>query len=305
MYYTRRQLQLFLAFAEHGGVSAAARACHVTQPTVSMQLRELADAVGLPLYEQIGRQLHLTPAGEALVATARAMNDEWSVFEQRIAALKGLTEGRLRVAVVSTAKYFIPRMLGQFCKQHPGIDVALAVENRDGVVARLRGNADDLYIMSQPPADIEVERHTFLPNPLVVIAPRTHPLASRKRIALERLAGEPFVMREPGSGTRLACEAHFAAAGFAPRVRLELGSNEAIRQAVEGELGLGIVSMHALAGVAPGERPAVLPVSGFPIRSSWSILYPRGKRLSPIASVFLDYLKATAGELADELVLHA
>lgn len=305
MYYTRRQLQLFLAVAEHGGVSAAARACHVTQPTVSMQLRELADAVGLPLYEQIGRQLHLTPAGEALVATARAMNDEWSVFEQRIAALKGLTEGRLRVAVVSTAKYFIPRMLGQFCKQHPGIDVALAVENRDGVVARLRGNADDLYIMSQPPADIEVERHTFLPNPLVVIAPRTHPLASRKRIALERLAGEPFVMREPGSGTRLACEAHFAAAGFAPRVRLELGSNEAIRQAVEGELGLGIVSMHALAGVAPGERPAVLPVSGFPIRSSWSILYPRGKRLSPIASVFLDYLKATAGELADELVLHA
>lgn len=305
MYYTRRQLQLFLAVAEHGGVSAAARACHVTQPTVSMQLRELADAVGLPLYEQIGRQLHLTPAGEALVATARAMNDEWSAFEQRIAALKGLTEGRLRVAVVSTAKYFIPRMLGQFCKQHPGIDVALAVENRDGVVARLRGNADDLYIMSQPPADIEVERHTFLPNPLVVIAPRTHPLASRKRIALERLAGEPFVMREPGSGTRLACEAHFAAAGFVPRVRLELGSNEAIRQAVEGELGLGIVSMHALAGVAPGERPAVLPVSGFPIRSSWSILYPRGKRLSPIASVFLDYLKATAGELADELVLHA
>lgn len=305
MYYTRRQLQLFLAVAEHGGVSAAARACHVTQPTVSMQLRELADAVGLPLYEQIGRQLHLTPAGEALVATARAMNDEWSAFEQRIAALKGLTEGRLRVAVVSTAKYFIPRMLGQFCKQHPGIDVALAVENRDGVVARLRGNADDLYIMSQPPADIEVERHTFLPNPLVVIAPRTHPLASRKRIALERLAGEPFVMREPGSGTRLACEAHFAAAGFAPRVRLELGSNEAIRQAVEGELGLGIVSMHALAGVAPGERPVVLPVSGFPIRSSWSILYPRGKRLSPIASVFLDYLKATAGELADELVLHA
>lgn len=305
MYYTRRQLQLFLAVAEHGGVSAAARACHVTQPTVSMQLRELADAVGLPLYEQIGRRLHLTPAGEALVATARAMNDEWSAFEQRIAGLKGLTEGRLRVAVVSTAKYFIPRMLGQFCKQHPGIDVALAVENRDGVVARLRGNADDLYIMSQPPADIEVERHTFLPNPLVVIAPRSHPLASRKRIALESLAGEPFVMREPGSGTRLACEAHFAAAGFAPRVRLELGSNEAIRQAVEGELGIGIVSLHALAGVAPGERPAVLPVSGFPIRSSWSILYPRGKRLSPIASVFLDYLKATAGELADELVLHA
>lgn len=305
MYYTRRQLQLFLAVAEHGGISAAARACHVTQPTVSMQLRELADAVGLPLYEQIGRQLHLTPAGEALVATARAMNDEWSAFEQRIAGLKGLTEGRLRVAVVSTAKYFIPRMLGQFCKQHPGIDVALAVENRDGVVARLRGNADDLYIMSQPPADIEVERHTFLPNPLVVIAPRKHPLAARRRIALDTIADQPFVMREPGSGTRLACEAHFAQAGFAPRIRLELGSNEAIRQAVEGELGLGIVSMHALAGVAPGDRPAVLPVSGFPIRSSWSILYPRGKRLSPIASVFLDYLKATAGELADELALHA
>lgn len=297
MYYTRRQLQLFLALAEHGGISAAARACHVTQPTVSMQLKELAEAVGLPLYEQIGRQVHLTPAGEALAASARAMNDEWSAFEQRIASMKGLTEGRLRVAVVSTAKYFIPRILGQFCKQYPGIDITLSVLNRDGVVQRLRENADDVYIMSKPPQDMELEGRTFLSNPLVMIAPKGHPLSTRKRITLSTLADEPFILREAGSGTRLACEQYFAQVGFAPRVRLELGSNEAIKQAVEGELGLAVLSMHALAGPQTPDHPVILPVIGFPIRSSWSTLYPRGKRLSPIASVFLDYLDGAASEL--------
>ncbi|HJV26938.1 MAG TPA: LysR family transcriptional regulator [Aromatoleum sp.] len=156
---TFRQLRLFLALVERGSITAAAEACHVTQPTVSMQLRELADAVGLPLYEQIGKRLHLTAAGEALAETARTMLDEWLAFEQTIDAMKGLERGRLRVALVSTAKYFVPRLLGTFCREHPNIEISLEVLNRDGVVTRVRENRDDLYIMSMPPQNLDLEQH--------------------------------------------------------------------------------------------------------------------------------------------------
>lgn len=295
-----RQLQLFLALAEQGSVTGAARACHVTQPTVSMQLKELAASVGLPLYEKAGTRLVLTAAGEALAHTARAMIDEWSDFEQHILALQGLKRGRLRVAVVSTAKYFVPRILGDFCARYPEIDIALEVLNRDGVVERLREHRDDLYILSQPPVDLPVARHPFLDNPLVVIAPEKHPLAGRAAIALEELAGERFLLRERGSGTRLAGDAHFAAQGFSPRVRLELGSNEAIKQAVAGGLGLSILSRHAL-GHWRDEGLAVLPVAGFPLPTTWSIFYPQGKRLSPIAGEFLDHLVASGAALQSAL----
>lgn len=291
-----RQLRLFLALADHGSITAAARACHVTQPTVSMQLKELAESVGLPLYEQIGKRLYLTAAGEALAETARAMTAEWSSFEQRIDAMKGLTRGQLRVAVVSTAKYFVPRLLGSFCASHPNIDIALEVQNRDGVVTRLRENRDDLYIMSMPPADIDLEKHAFLPNPLVVIAPESHPLAARRRIKLDDLAGQRFILRERGSGTRLACEAHFAQLGFRADVRLELGSNEAIKQAVAGGMGLAVISRHAVTTHPEEEQLAVLDVLGFPVLSNWWTLYPRGKRLSPVAQVFLEHLERTASE---------
>lgn len=300
MNVTFRQLQLFLALVEHGSITAAARASHVTQPTVSMQLKELADAAGLPLYEQIGKRLYLTAAGQALAETARMMVGEWSSFEQRIDAMKGLTRGRLRVAVVSTAKYFVPRILGSFCAAHPEIDIALEIQNRDGVLSRLRENRDDLYVMSRPPADMEVEQHAFLPNPLVVIAQEGHAWAGRQDIALSELAGEKFILRERGSGTRLACDAHFARLGFEPRVRLELGSNEAIKQAVAGGLGLSVISRHALTAHLEDEQLAVLNVQGFPVLSSWWTVYPRGKRLSPVAQVFLEHLEATAQEWLDK-----
>lgn len=289
-----RQLRLFLALHETGSVSGAARAMHVTQPTASMQLREIGEAVGLPLYEVIGRKVHLTPAGHDLARTARAMVREWDSFGQQVAATKGLARGRLKVSVVSTAKYFVPRLLGSFCASHPDIDIALEVQNRDGVVARLLENRDDLYIMSMPPAHIDVERHAFLPNPLVVIAPENHPLAGTPAIPLAALAGERFLLREQGSGTRLACDAFFAQQGFAPNVRLELGSNEAIKQAVAGGLGLSVVSRHALAAHLAEDQLTVLDVQGFPVLSNWWTLYPRGKRLSPVAQVFLDHLERTA-----------
>lgn len=294
MNMTFRQLRLFLALAEHRSITAAARACHVTQPTVSMQLKELADAVGLPLYEQIGKRLYLTAAGEHLAETARAMADEWAAFEQRIDAMKGLTRGRLRLAVVSTAKYFVPRLLGSFCASHPDVDISLEVLNRDGVVARLKENLDDLYIMSMPPEHIELERHAFLPNPLVVVAPESHSLADKKKIALDALRAERFIMRERGSGTRLACDSHFAQQAFAPHVRLELGSNEAIKQAVAGGMGIAVLSRHALALHLVEDQLAILDVQGFPLLSNWWTLYPHGKRLSPVATVFLEHIERTA-----------
>jgi len=293
MHVSFRQLQLFLALAEHGSISAAARSCHVTQPTVSMQLKDLSESVGLPLYEQLGRRLHLTAAGEALARTARAVSDTWGAFEQEIASLQGLTRGQLRVSVVSTAKYFVPGMLGTFCAAHPQIDIALQVLNRDGLLARLQDNRDDLYVMSMPPSGMALTQHAFMANPLVVIAPASHRLAGRRSVAWAALERERFILRESGSGTRMACEAHFDALGMRPKVRLELGSNEAIKHAVAAGLGLAVVSRHALAG-NDGAAVVELPVRGFPIHSNWSVLYPAGKRLSPIAAEFLAHLLAVA-----------
>lgn len=298
MNVTFRQLRLFLALADTGSVSAAARAMHVTQPTASMQLREVADAVGVPLHEVVAKRVHLTDAGRELARTARAMIGEWETFAQQVDATKGLERGRLRVAVVSTAEYFVPRLLGTFCDRHPSIEISLEVQNRDGVVARLRDNLDDLYVMSMPPSDVAIEDRVLMPNPLVVIAPASHPLASRAGIGLRDLRDARFILREPGSGTRLATDAHFRAAGFTPNLRLELGSNEAIKEAVAGNLGVAVVSVHALQARMPARGVTVLRVRGFPIRSQWHVVHPKGKRLSPIADVFREHLSAQAREWA-------
>jgi len=293
IHFSVRQLQVFLALAEGGSVSKAARACHVTQPTVSIQLRQLAQSVGLPLYEVIGRRLTLTAAGQELARSARTMLAEWEAFSQRMDSARGLTAGRLRISVVSTAKYFIPRLLGDFCRRHPGIDVALEVLNRDGVIQRLQDNRDDLYIMSIPPGGSDLVRRAFLPNPLVVVAPAKHRLAKAASISLAQLAQEHFILREPGSGTRLAGDAHFRRYRFAPRVRLELGSNEAIKQAVAGGLGLAVLSRHAIGADPRKESLALLSVRHFPVHANWFVVTPKGKRLSPVASAFLQHLDST------------
>lgn len=290
MNVTFRQLRTFLALADHGSVSAAARVTHVTQPTASMQLRELTDAVGMPLHEVIGKKVHLTAAGRALADTARSMVDAWALFEQQAAAMKGLHRGRLKVAVVSTAKYFVPRWLGEFCQTYPEVDIALEILNRDGVVQRLRQNLDDLCVMSIPPRDLDVEVLEFMANPLVVVAPRAHPLARGQALTLDALANERFILRERGSGTRMAAQRHFADHGFQPQVRLELGSNEAIKQAVAGGLGLSVLSRHALAADPAGEGLALLDVADFPIHAHWYIVRLRGKQLPPIAQAFEQHL---------------
>ena len=292
-----RQLQLFLALAERGSVTEAARVCGVTQPTASMQLKDLADTVGLPLFDVIGRRVHLTETGTKLAETARIMLGEWAGFTQEVDGMRGLTRGRLSVAVVSTAKYFMPRLLAGFCRKYPEIDIALEVLNRDGVVARLRDNRDDLAIMSKPPEDLETEEARFLSNPLVALAPLTEADKYKKPISLNMFAEDRLILREKGSGTRLAVDALFAGAGLKPRIRLELGSNEAIKQSVAGGMGVGVVSRHAL-NADPASEGLLLPeVEGFPIETSWRIVFLKGKRLSPIARVFRDHLLIEARSL--------
>lgn len=297
MNITFRQLRLFMALAESGSVSAAARMVHVTQPTASMGLKEITDAVGVPLYEVVARKIHLTQMGHQLVKTARAISGEWEAFEQHVDSVKGLTRGQLRVAVVSTAKYFIPRILGTFCAQYPQIDISLEILNRDGVVKRLDENLDDLYIMSQPPLNIDIDDEIFMPNPLLLIAPKDHRLAKKKTIDLALLKNDQFISREKGSGTRMAVDAHFKRLKFKPHIRLELGSNEAIKQAVMGGLGVAILSKYSLGDKADQEDIAILKSNDFPINSSWHIVSPKGKKLSPIATIFKKHLTQQAKDL--------
>lgn len=283
-------MRLFLALAETGSVTKAALAMHVTQPTASMQLQKISESVGLPLFEVISKKVHLTEAGRELARSARIIANEWEAFDQKMDAIRGLTRGRLRVALASTAKYFVPRLLGVFCEQHPDIEIALEVLNRSGVVDRLRQNLDDIYIMSMPPTDMEVESHIFMPNPLVVIASSTHPLVQQESVSLDELQDSRFILRERGSGTRMAVDDFFKNRQFKPNLRLELGSNEAVKEAVAGNLGIAILSRHTLSGNLKHNGVAELNVMGFPIQSNWFIVYPKAKQLSPIAKVFLQNL---------------
>lgn len=288
---TLRQLEVFEAIARLGSFTRAAEELFLTQPTVSMQIRKLSDAVGLPLFEQIGKKIYLTDAGRELHHTCKGIFEHLAHFEMVAADMKGLKTGKLRLAVVTTAKYFAPRLLGMFCQQYPGVEVSLQVSNRERVLERLASNQDDLYILGQPPEEADAVAEAFLENTLVVIAPAHHALQKKKKIPLARIAEEPFLLREPGSGTRMATERVFAAQQLKLKVRMELGSNEAIKQAVIGGLGISVLSSHTLALDALTHQFVVLDVHGFPIRRHWYFAYPAGKQLSVVASTFADYLR--------------
>jgi LysR family transcriptional regulator, low CO2-responsive transcriptional regulator len=294
---TLHQLKVFEATARHGSFTRAAEELFLTQPTVSMQVKQLTKAVGLPLFEQVGKRLYLTDAGRELYDTCQEIFNKLEQLEMKVADLKGMKQGRLKLAVITTAKYFMPRLLGPFCQQYPGIDVSLMVNNHERVMDRLSHNQDDLYVMSQLPENLEVNAHPFLDNPLVVIAPKTHPLAQEKNIPLKRLVEEMFIMREPGSGTRRALQNLLDEHKLNVKVRLELGSNEAIKQAIAGGLGLSVLSRHALTAETVGELTA-LDVEEFPIPRQWYVVYLTGKQLSVVASTFLDYLQSEAEKFA-------
>ena len=301
MRLTLHQLKVFETVARLSGFSRASEALHLAQPTVSMQVKQLAETVGMPLFEKIGKKIYLTEAGDVVQTSARDMFEVMARMEMQLAQLKGLKQGRLKVAVVTTAKYFIPRLLGPFVHQYPGIDIALDVGNRSEIVSRLSRNEDDLYIMGMPPAGMQIQRHPFVENPIVAIAPKNHPLAGKRHISLARLAEEPFLLRERGSGTRMATERFLKEHGVKLNVRMELGSNEAIKQAVAGGLGLSLLSLHALMGELTRKEVALLNVEALPIRRSWYIVHRTGKELSIVARAFFDYLEAEGVRLQRDL----
>lgn len=287
---TLRQLQVFEAIVRLGSFTRAAEELFLTQPTVSMQIKKLSEVMGLPLFEHVGRSVQPTEAGNELYTSSRRVFDTLANLEMKLADLKGMKRGRLRLGVITTAAYFAPQILGEFSKLYPGIEVSLKVTNRDSIIGRMHANEDDLYVMGQAPTDeMEVVARRFAPNPLVCIASRNHPLVGQKNVSLERLAEEPFIMREVGSGIRDATMRVFGAKGLSPKVRMELGSNEAIKHAAVGGLGISVLSLHTLALEGVNGPVAVLDVEDFPILRHWYLVHPKAKELSLVARTFLDF----------------
>lgn len=284
MHLTFRQLKIFEAVARLQSVTRAADELHVTQPAVSMQLRELEDQVGISLFDRQKRKLRLTEAGRELLHHAHRADALVHDISASMNGLRGLERGVLRIAVVSTANYFLSGVLARYTREYPGVRISLSVANRDAVLSALAENAAELAVTGQPPEESEIVAQHFLDNPLVVIASPEHPLASAKSIALDRLRSEVLVVREEGSGTRAAMERHFARHGLEFHTGCELASNEAVKQAVQAGIGLGVVSAQTLELELLAGRLVVLPVAGFPIMRRWYVVQRSERRLSPAAA---------------------
>ena len=294
---TVRQLRVFDAVARHLSFSRAAEELHLSQPAVSMQVKALEAQAGLPLLEQVGKKVFLTEAGRVVHARANTVIRELAEADESLAALQGLTEGRLPIAVVSTAKYFAPPLLARFLQAHPAVQLELAIDNREAVIAKLGANEVDLAIMGRPPAELDTASQAFAPHPHVVIAPAGHPLARRRHIRLEDLVKERFVVREPGSGTRTLLEKHFADRGLTVPVAMQMASNETIKQAVIAGLGLSFLSRHTLGLELAAGRLVALDVVGMTLLREWYVVHLAPKRLSPVASACRAFILAEAPRL--------
>ena len=286
MHITLRHLRIFEAVANHGSVSRAASELHLTQPAVSMQMKQLEEQIGLALVEQIGRRMCLTDAGQVLRVHARDIAGRIVELNASMEQFRGLERGLLRLAVVSTANYFLPALIASFNARHPGVRVSLQVANRAFVLSALADSNTDLAIIGQPPDSVDTVAQHFMDNPLVVIAAPGHVLVGQEQVTLQRLALETLVVREPGSGTRAAAERHFAAHGLAIRPGCEFGTNEAIKQAVRAGLGLAVVSAQTIELELQTGCLAVLSVEGFPIVRQWYVAHRTQKRLSAAANTF-------------------
>lgn len=299
LHITFRQLRVFESVARHLNYTRAAAELFLTQPAVSMQVRQLEDQLGTPLFEQLGKRLHLTPAGREVLTYARGITQQLEELEGVLNRLKGLGGGRLRIAVATTANYFIPALLGTYSRRYPDVTVSLDITNRETLLRSLSENTVDLVIMGRPPDDIDVEAHRFLDNPLVIVAPPSHPLAAARRIPLDRLQDEVFLVREQGSGTRIAMERFFAERGMHLRTGMEVGSNEAIKQSVQAGLGLGLLARTTIEQELALQRLVELDVAEFPIMRHWYVVHRRGKRLSPAADTFERFVMEEAAELLE------
>jgi DNA-binding transcriptional LysR family regulator len=292
MNITLRQLKVFEQVAMRLSFTRAAEDLYLTQPAVSMLVKQLEEAVGLPLFERLGKRVYLTRAGEELHQLSRSISRRLDEAEQLVEELKGTNGGRLAVAVASTVHYFAIRLLAAFCKRYPKIKVNFKVTNRKGLLQLLENNEVDVVLMGQPPDDMDLVSEAFMENPLIVIAPAGHPLLGRRRIPLDELREENFLMREQGSGTRIAVERFLAAHGQEfLQCGMEMNSNGAIKQGVEVGLGLGIVSLHTVDRELADGRVQVLDVEHFPISRQWYIVHRAGKLLTGVAQAFETFVR--------------
>jgi len=296
---TLRQLKVFQTVARHLSMSRAAEELHLTQPAVSAQVRELEAHAGLPLFERLGRRLYLTAAGRELVGQSAAILAQFREAEDAMARLKGIEGGTLSVAVISAGDYFFPRLLAEFTRQHPGVRLELAVQNREGLLRRLADNLADLAVMVRPPEGDDMVAEAFAPHAYVIVAAPSHPLAGTARVPLGRVLAEPFVVREPGSDTWNSMREALGDDFGSVRVAMEIASNETIKQAVIAGFGLGFLSSHAIAMELATGALAVLDVAGFPAMRHWYVVHHRHKRLPPVADAFKAFLRSDGARLIE------
>jgi DNA-binding transcriptional LysR family regulator len=288
---TLKQLRIFESAARHLHFGRAAAELRLTPPAVSIQLKQLEQDLGLPLFEQVGKRMHLTHAGGELAGHARALLARLREADDAMERLKG-DAGDLHVAATTTAGYFAPRLLADFRRIRRGVRLRLSVENREAVVRALAANTIDLAIMGRAPRGLDTVAAAFARHPLAIVAPPDHPLAHKRRIAIRELAGETFLIREPGSGTRDAMERAFAALRFKPTETIEVGPNEAIKQAVTAGMGVGFISLHTVGLELAMKRLVALAITGTPIMRDWYVVHRAGRHLSAAPAAFKEYLMA-------------
>ena len=297
--YTFKQIQTFLEVARQRSVSKAAERLFVTQPAVSMQIRQLEEAFGLPLIEPMGRNIQLTHAGEIFLTHATAAMSQFKDLEAQMAEHVGLKQGRIDLAVVSTAKYFVPMLLVRFGKLHPGIHVQLSIDNRENVLVLLARSEADLVIRGRAPSHLNCQATAFATNPLAMVAAPDHPLVRRKNLPFSALADYKFVVREEGSGTRAAMQRLFEENKTPLQVVMAMPSNETIKQAVMAGMGLSFLSMRTVRHELASGHLALLDVQGLPQINHWYVTHLSSKKLSPAALAFKDFLIEQGGALMD------
>jgi LysR family transcriptional regulator, low CO2-responsive transcriptional regulator len=299
---TFRQVRVFEAVARHLSYSRAAKELHMSQPAVSTHVKHLELHAGLALFEQHGKQVHLTRAGREMLRYSRAIIGQLEAADEALASLKGVRGGRLDVAVISAGDYFFPRLLAEFCRRHQGITLRLTVSNRDEIVRQLHENTTDLSVLLRPPEDPDMVAEAFAPQPHVIVAACDHPLAGRRYIPLRALARETFIVRERGSDTRLAMEEALAASGIDLGAAMEIRSTETIKQAVIAGLGVSFISTHTIGMELELARIAVLDVEGFPVLRKWHVVHRKSKRLPAVAAEFKAFLLDEGAQMIERLL---
>lgn len=297
--YTLRQLDIFLTLARELSVSRAAEKLHVTQPAVSMQMRLLEEAVGLPLFEQSGRRIRLTDAGQDFHHYAHVAMGQFRELDDAMAQRLGMQKGRIELAVVSTAKYFVPMLLVNFRRKFPAIEIVLHVHNREVIMNMLARNEADLVIMGRTPATLECCATPFATNPMGIVSAPEHPLSRRRHAPLSVLQDQEFVVREKGSGTRQTMERLFGEHGISPAIVMEMPSNETIKQAVMAGMGLSFLSLRTVRHELATGHLTLLDLEGLPVMRHWHVTHLQSKRLSPAASAFKAFLIEEAGSLVN------